>query len=90
MGTWPTRQPGQAIEILMEACTDTHRFTLSADNIIGIQRNELRDNERRDDVGQEDPEFLQMTEGQANCCYINVEEIDALMSVLAVAKAHAS
>ncbi len=79
MSQWPLRQPDQATPIIAHTSTSTHTIDFSADGVLSIQRNELRD-------ASKDPEILRMTEGLPNYNVLNEENINALMSVLAQAK----
>jgi hypothetical protein len=77
---WPVRQQEQAVEIVASAHTTTHTIECTEDGVICIQRNKQRDVSK-------DPEILKQTEGLANYNVLNQEVIEALMSVLATAKA---
>lgn len=71
IATYPVRTLNQAVAIVAEAHTELYRFTLSADGVVCIQLNELRDE-------SQDPEFIRETKHQAGTLWLNTEGIEAL------------
>jgi hypothetical protein len=69
---WPTREPEQAVEVVATKETGTHRFELTSDGILCIQRNERRDQ-------SQDPQLLKKTEGLPNYSILNRENLEALI-----------
>lgn len=73
--SWPVREPDQAIPVVAHIVTSTHSFDYTADGVLSIQRNELRDISK-------DPELMRATEGQPNFNVLNEEGVDALFDML--------